>query len=71
METFSQTSNIPYDRHTYRLYLKSGKCVSFEYYIDLQEYWFTHNEIPDYLDIVEVLDKPKRKEKVKSSGFAN
>ena len=71
MEVFSQTSDAPYDRHNYELVLKNGKTVFFDDWEDAQGYWFVHNQIPDYLDYVNVLDKPKRKEKVKASGFAN
>jgi hypothetical protein len=69
MEVFSQTSDAPYDRHNYELVLKNGKTVFFDDWTDAQGYWFTHNQIPDYLDFVNVLDKPKHKEKVKTKGF--
>lgn len=68
-QTFTCTSDKLYDRHSYKLYLKNGKTVIFEDYEEAQVYWFTHGQIPDYLDFIEVLDKPKRKEKVKASGF--
>jgi hypothetical protein len=69
METFSQTSNEPYDRHTYRLRLKNGKILNFDYWDAVQAYWFNYSQVPDYLDLIEVLDKPK--EKVKSKGFGS
>ena len=69
METFSQTSYEPYDRHTYRLYLKSKNVLNFNSWEDAQAYWFTYNQVPDYLDYFEVLDKPKTKDKVKTKGF--
>lgn len=71
MKTFSQTSNELYDRHSYKLYLKSGKTVIFDDFEDVQAYWFTHNQVPDYLDVIEVLDKSQPKEKVKASGFGS
>jgi len=67
METFTQTSHEPYNRHHYRLYLKNGKNIIFEDYEEAQAYWFTYSQVPDYLDVIEVIDKPK--EKVKSKGF--
>jgi hypothetical protein len=70
-QTFSQTSNEPYNRHNYRLRLKSGKILNFDDYEDVQAYWFIHSQIPDYLDLIEVLDKQKSKEKVKSKGFGS
>jgi hypothetical protein len=66
-KTFTQTSHEPYDRHNYRLYLQNGKVMNFDNWEDAQVYWFTYNQVPDYLDFFEVLDKPK--EKVKSKGF--
>jgi hypothetical protein len=67
MEIFAQTSNEPYDRHNYRLYLKNGNTLNFDNYEEAQAYWFNYSQVPDYLDLIEVLDK--RKEKVKSKGF--
>jgi hypothetical protein len=67
LSKFTCTSDKPYDRHTYRVYLKSEKFLNFEHYEEVQAYWFTHNQIPDYLDVIEVLDKSKKK--VKSKGF--
>jgi hypothetical protein len=69
METFSQTSHEPYDRHHYKLYLKNGKVLKFDDYEEAQAYWFNYSQVPDYLDVIEVIDKPK--EKVNSKGFGS
>jgi hypothetical protein len=53
------------------LYLKSGKVLNFEDYDEAQAYWFNYSQVPDYLDLIEVLDKPKSKEKVKGRGFGS
>jgi hypothetical protein len=45
--------------------------LNFEDWEDAQVYWFTYNQVPDYLGYFEVLDKPKSKEKVKSKGFGS
>lgn len=66
-EFFQQTSDVSYNRHNYELVLKSGKTVLFDDWEDVQGYWFTYNQVPDYLDYVKVLDKLKKKSKV--SGF--
>ena len=63
-EVFQQTSDTPYNRHNYELVLKSGKTVFFDDWTDVQGYWFVHQQIPDYLDYIKVLDKPKKKSKV-------
>lgn len=64
--TFSYTSDAPYDRHNYEVVLKSNKKVLFDNWLDTQQYWFTHCQIPDFLDFIIVKDK----QKVKSKGFA-
>jgi hypothetical protein len=71
IQAFTLHSADPYERHSYKLYLKNGKTIIFDDYEAAQVYWFSHCQIPDYLDVIEVLDKSKRKEKVKASGFAN
>lgn len=63
MEVFQQTSDVPYDRHNYEIVLKTGKTVFFDDWADVQGYWFAHNQIPDYLDFINVLDKSKKKSK--------
>ena len=67
MEIFSQTSHKPYNRHIYRLHLCDKKTIDFDDYETAQAYWFNLNQVPDYLNYFEVLDKPKAK--VKSKGF--
>ena len=69
MEVFQQTSDVPYDRHNYEIALRTGKTVFFDDWADVQGYWFIHNQIPDYLNFITVLDKKKGKELVKSRGF--
>ena len=65
MKTFSQTSHKPYNRHIYRLHLCDKKTIDFDDYETAQAYWFNRNQVPDYLNYFEVLDKPK----IKSKGF--
>jgi len=67
MKTFSQTSHEPYNRHTYRLHLRDKKTIDFDDYETAQAHWFSFNQVPDYLNYFEVLDKPKVK--VKTKGF--
>ena len=50
---FKQTSDAPYDRHKYRLTLKSGKSLILEDYEMLRSLWFQYNS---YADRVDVLD---------------
>jgi hypothetical protein len=60
-DTFTCTSNAPYDRHKYELHLKNKQKINFDYWQDLQTYWFQYYQVPDYLDFVVVLDKKKKK----------
>lgn len=68
-ETFNCTSTEPYDRHQYELVFKNGKKVFFDNWEDCQVFWFQNSQVPDFLDVVNVLDKPKSKEKQKTGGF--
>ena len=63
--TFTCTSADPYVRHDYEIVLKDGKKIFFDNWEDTQVYWFTHQQIPDFLDIVIVKDKKK----IKTQGF--
>ena len=69
-QTFSCTSDAPYVRHTYEVVLKNGKNRFFDHWEDAQRYWFEHNQVPDFLDLILVNDKKKSKEKVKGGGFS-
>lgn len=69
MEIFEQTSDLPYDRHSYSIVLKNEKVINFENWEDVSSYWFTYREVPNYLDYIVVNSKKKSKEKVKSKGF--
>lgn len=63
--TFTCTSDSPYDRHTYEIVLKTGESVFFNHWEEAQVYWFNYCQVPDYLDVILVKDK----EKPKSKGF--
>jgi hypothetical protein len=65
-QTFTCTSNAPYDKHDYEVVLKSNKKVFFDNWEDTQVYWYQNSQIPDFLDVIIVKDKKK----VKSKGFA-
>ncbi len=70
MQTFKQTSDDPYGRHTYEIVLKGNKNKFFEHWEDAQKYWFDNSRVPDFLDFIVVNDKKKSKEKVKRKGFS-
>lgn len=65
-QTFTCTSDAPYDRHTYEITLKNDTKVIFDNWEDTQVYWWQHCQIPDFLDLINVIDKKKSK----SKGFS-
>ena len=66
METFTQTSNEPYDRHHYELHFTDNKTLVFDDYERMRSHWFQW-VATGRLSHVEVLDiKPKKK---KGKGF--
>lgn len=61
LQVFQQTSDEPYDRHTYEVVLTNQKRVKFKWFDEAREFWFLHSQIPDYLDFIEVKDKKNKK----------
>ena len=60
-EFFEQTSDEPYDRHTYRLFLTNGETMDVDDWMTVSAAWF---QLPAmFTDHIEVLDKPKPKSK--------
>jgi hypothetical protein len=59
LETFKQTSDVPYDRHDYKLIFEDGKEVIFDNYEDVQLFWFQRGG--NFLSHIEVLDKKQKK----------
>jgi len=53
---FEQTSNLSYDRHTYKVYSKAGKTHTFDDYREVLGVWFQESDV---LSHVEVQDKTK------------
>ena len=62
---FSQTSDLPYDRHHYKIVYKDRSFVV-ESWEEVQEYWW-NNSHKFELPVIEVIDKPKTNKK--SKGF--
>jgi hypothetical protein len=60
---FTHTSGELYDRHSYKITLKNRKSVIFNNWEDVKEFWFNYNQVPDYLEFIEVIDKTKQKDK--------
>ncbi len=65
MESFTQTSDMLYEKHTYQLVYQNGNKKIFENYYDLMHTWV--NTKKELLSHVEVLDKKNKSSNVK--GF--
>ena len=57
---FQQTSDKPYNRHSYKVFSKSGEFMVFDSYMDAQATWFQKNV---FLSHIVILDKQKKKQK--------
>lgn len=67
LKVFTNTSDLLYDRHNYKLFQNNGKTIVFDNWEDAKSYWFEKISFGN-LDYFEVLDKKKNKIK-KSKGF--
>ena len=63
---FSQTSDLPYDRHHCKIVHKD-RSIMVESWDEVQEWWWNNCRLPTFDAIVHVIDKPKTKKK--SKGF--
>ena len=66
-ERFTQTSDKPYDRHSYEMVLVNGDKHTFDSWDQAQSFWFQTTAI-GLPKVVNVLDKPKPKS-TKAKGF--
>ena len=66
METFTQTSDKPYDRHHYKVVFKGGNEVYCESWETANELWWRWLQMKA-IDRIEVLDRPIKKHQPK--GF--
>ena len=55
---FSQTSDVPYDRHHYKI-VCHNKSFVVESWDEVQEYWWNRRGFSP--PVIEVIDKPKTK----------
>ena len=67
IEHFTQTSDLPYDRHIYRVHMKNGKYLDFDDYMNVQNVWFQYAK--QFLSHVEILDIQNKKRKKNNRGF--
>jgi len=63
VEHFSQTSDLPYDRHHYRIVFKDGRSKVVESWDEVQEFWWNKRDMILDPPVIEVIDKPKKKSK--------
>ena len=60
---FTETSNISYDRHRYKIFSKHYCTMIVESWDEVQEWWWNHCHMISFDAVIEVLDKPKQKSK--------
>ena len=60
LKNFTETSDILYDRHDYKLIQKNGKSIIFDNWLDAKCYWFEKFSYGN-LDYFEVLDKKEKR----------
>ena len=63
---FSQTSDLTYERHHYKIVHKD-RSIIVESWDEVQEWWWNNCRLPAFDAVVHVIDKPKTKKK--SKGF--
>lgn len=64
MTHFTQTSNLPYDKHQYAIIANDGSKLVFDDYREMQHVWM----LSTGLSHVEVLDRMEVKRSVKGFG---
>ena len=57
---FTETSDKLYDRHTYKVVEKSGKCIDVDNWMEVREMWWNRKV---FLSHIEVIDP------IQSKGF--
>ncbi len=62
-KTFKQTSDVPYDRHHYKIVSKQYATFIVESWEEVQEWWWNHCHIFNFDAVIEVLDIPEKKSK--------
>jgi hypothetical protein len=67
LETFTQTSDAPYNRHYYVLHLEGGGTSVWEDYEEVRDHWMLRQGWG--MTHIEVMTKPKPKRKAEPKGF--
>lgn len=68
MTHFTNTSDLLYDKHDYKLVKTNGKRIVFDNWEDAKSYWFQNVSFGN-LNYFEVLDKGIVSKKEKRKGF--
>ena len=53
LRPFKLSCNKPYDRHSYRVTLKTGKKLEFEDYEMMRYYWYQMRDDVDHVDVID------------------
>jgi len=54
---FEQTSDLPYDRHTYKVHTQTGSTHIFGDYMEVQALWFQQGKFLSHVEVLDVNNK--------------
>lgn len=66
-QSFTQTSDAPYDKYDYVIVAKNGQRLQFDDYLQMQKVWIMSND-EGTLSHVEIVDRIEKKKPVKGFG---
>jgi len=69
LKVFSQTSDLPYDRHFYRIVFTNGKSIVVDDYEQMRLFWFQYDS--NMLSHVDVIDAVQYDVKKSIKGFGD
>jgi len=67
LKVFAQTSDLPYDRHFYRIVFTNGKSIVVDDYEQMRLFWFQYDS--KMLSHVDVIDAVQYDVKKSIKGF--
>ena len=53
LKIFTNTSDKPYDRHKYRMVMKTGKAIVLDDYELCRNYWWQYRQFMDHIDVLD------------------
>ena len=70
LKVFSQTSDLPYDRHFYRIVFTNGKGITVDDYEQMRAFWFQYDsKLLSHVDVLDAVQYDVKKSKKSIKGF--